>query len=89
MDKLYFENERNQIHVKMPRNLIPKELLSNNQFDDIFVSKDDRLIMSGKVIIQLDENLSQIENMGSILILKTQSSISFKFLSFFEEKSRK
>lgn len=89
MEKLQYSYGKDLLHIKIPKNLIPKELLDKNQFDKIFLSKDDRLIMSGKVIIQLDSELGEIENMGCILVMKTQNSITFQFLSFFEEKSRK
>ena len=37
----------------------------------------------------MDEDLTEIENIGCVLIQKAQSSITYIFLSLLEEKSRK
>lgn len=73
--------------IRLAKNLIPKEI--SNGFGKLFVSKNDRIIISGKLVIQLDYYLSEIENIGCILIQKAQSSITYTFLSLLEEKSRK
>lgn len=87
IEQIYFNHDGNVITIRLAKKLIPSEI--SNGFGKLFVSKNDQIIISGKLVIQMDEDLTEIENIGCVLIQKAQSSMTYTFLSLLEEKSRK
>ena len=55
----------------------------------MIISEDERLLMCGKVIIQLNSSLDTIQNIGVMSIKRDLQIINYQFLSLLDENERK
>lgn len=75
--------------IKMPKQVFIRELQhDNNLLDRAMISEDGRLIMSGKVVIQLNVDLDEVANIGCFIFEKDNSLINYRFVSLLEEEQR-
>ena len=52
-----------------------------SHFDRCMLSQDGRLVLSGRIVIQLTENLINISDIGVIVFEKNFSGIKYHFIS--------
>lgn len=53
------------------------------------MSGDRRIIMCGRALIQLNQDLTEVLEIGCVVHIKTVSKSEFKFHSLFSESDRK
>lgn len=64
----------NSLKIQVPRSVLYKELVNNgNWFDKVTLSGDRRIIMCGRILIQLDAEMSEVMEIGCIVIQKSNS----------------
>lgn len=78
------------MHISFPKSLIFKELLdTNNQMERVLLSGDGRILMCGRVLIQLNERKDEVEEIGAIVLEKDHSIHKYKFMSLLNDQDRK
>lgn len=61
----------------------------NNQMERVLLSGDGRILMCGRVMIQLNEDKDKVQEIGSIILEKDHSVHKYKFMSLLNDQDRK
>ena len=76
------------MNMLFPKNLVPKEI-GNLENDRIVRADNDRLLLCGRIIIQLSIDQQEILDVGIILAEKDYSMVKFTFMSLLKDDERK
>ena len=81
--------EPNGLYIRLPKVIFFKEILEGNQLDRVTLSKNGRLLMCGKIVMQLNQQMNEIDDIGAFVLLKDYSNINYKFYSLIQPEQRK
>jgi len=77
------------LQISLPKCLFFKELLQQqNQLDRFMQSGDGRLLMCGRILIYLTENMEEVEDVGCIVFERLHSLVKYRFLSLIKLQER-
>ena len=78
------------MNISMPKQVLIKDFLytSANPFEKSMISENGRLIMSDKLVIQLNSELDEVQNIGCFYYWKDNSFINYNFLSLLDNEQR-
>ena len=77
------------LYVKIPKAIFWKELFDPNNFlERVMLSGDGRLLMCGKVVIQLNSTLDEIDQIGVIRVSKDLQILKYDFLNLLDPQDR-
>ena len=87
-DNFYIDNNDGALDFRFPSTFFMKGLLDpDNNFERLIQSEDLKLIMCGKVIVQLNSDLEEVENLGCLIHTRDNSNnIKFQFLSLRDKR---
>lgn len=89
---MHIEVDRTQhsMRIRLPKFIFYKELLdARNPLERVMLSQDRRLILCGKVVIQMNKNEDDVKDIGCFYTQKESSIISYKFYSLLDLVQRK
>ena len=87
-ENFYVDNNDGALDLRFPSTFFMDGLLDpDNIFERLIQSEDLRLIMCGRVIVQLNSDLEEVENVGCIIHTRDNSNnIKFQFLSLKDKR---
>lgn len=76
--------------IRLPKFIFFKELLdSQNPLERVMLSYDRRLLICGKIVIQMNKREDDVQDIGCFYTQKESSIVSYKFYSLLDKDQRK
>jgi hypothetical protein len=85
----FFENNR-MIGINIPKSLIPKEFLDQNgHIEKCLSSENLKILICGRLIIQLRSDISDIQSIGCFIYKKDHSVTEYRFYDLMNKNDKK
>jgi len=86
LEHIHVRRVGNVMIIGLPKFIFFKNILDDkNSLDRFMISANGRLLMSGKIVIQLNSSLTNVEQIGCIIATKHHSILTYKFYSLIDK----